>query len=263
MEVNLVSKTVPNKEYFDRQLEKLDLPPQEDYTSEQLMIYIARVSSSRDNKLEDIDKLLNYLIDEGHWSPFEHAYITIEMTTSRAIGRQEIRHRSKTFQEFSQRYSEVTEFEDFELREQPKYNRQSSKDVIATACPNDYKDENINKITRFINEVITYQQRTDYNLTPREISKMFAYQVELSRRVYNTGLEFGVASESARFVLPECSQTVLYSTGSVRSWIHWLELRDSENSQKEIREIAQEVGKIFQQEFPVISNALDFDYNSK
>lgn len=272
MEVRLVSKTEINFNYFQKEIKKLldrdvinyseakDILD-DNISSEQLIIYIARVSSSRDNKLNDYERLIKYLIENAHWSPFEHVYMTIEMTTSRAIGRQELRHRSKTFQEFSQRYAEATEFEDFELREEPDKNRQSSENVITTARPSDHRDENTRELLEDINTLLgLHEGRVRGEISPMGLSALFAKQVELSRRVYEAGLSEGVASECARFVLPECTQTVLYSTGNIRSWIHWLELRDDEHAQKEIREIAQEVGKIFQNQYPVISKALNFSY---
>jgi len=256
MEVNLVSKTTPNNNYFVEKLKEIGEDPKEyeDLTSEQLMIYIARVSSDRDNKLEDYEGLLNYLIKEGHWSPFQMADMTVEIETSRAIGRQLIRHRSFTFQEFSQRYSSDIEFENFELREQPEENRQSSSDKLATIMHNAYTGED------------GFQYRypdggeVDNNLNKFKATNNTTSVLDNLEELYNQLIDAGVASETARMILPECTRTTLYMKGSVRSWIHYLELRSKENTQKEHRKVANEIGKIFQQEFPVISNALDFDY---
>jgi len=174
--------------------------------------------------------------------------MTIEIETSRAIGRQLIRHRSFKFQEFSQRYSSDIEFENFELREQPENNRQSS--------------------SKKINPVLWGREDEDTTLSNLETTGVRArgHVKNLLQRVsslYNDLIDAGVASETARMILPECTQTTLYMKGSVRSWIHYLELRSKENTQKEHREVANEIGKIFQEEFPVTSNALDFNYVEK
>jgi thymidylate synthase (FAD) len=227
MNVNLVSITTPNQSYFRRKLEEIGEDPDkaEELTAEQLMIYIARVSSSRDNKLEDYEGLLNFLIEHGHWSPFQMADMTVEIETSRAIGRQLIRHRSFNFQEFSQRYSSDIDFEPVELREQPDQNRQSSSATL--------HGEYVN------------------NLTSRVLTEV--------KHAYKRLISAGVASETARMILPETTQTTLYMKGSVRSWIHYLDLRLKENTQKEHRQVAQAILPYFQSEFPVITNALDLD----
>jgi len=247
MNVELVSKTEVNREYFvDKYYDDLhmmnnygdDMP---EITPEQLIIYIARVSSSRTDKekLEGHEKLINYLIDHKHWSPFEHAYMTVEIETSRAISHQLIRHRSFTFQEFSQRYAEVTEFEDVELRKQPKNNRQSSGEVI--------------------NPEILSPWYEDQNRSNDEVQGI----VNTVNIIYDRLLKAGVARETARMILPLCTQTTFYMTGNIRSWIHFLGIRDDKHAQKEIVEVAQEIGKIFQQQYPVISKALEFDYETK
>lgn len=245
MNVELVSKTVPNKDYFHNKLQELidndiiDLVEankvKRELDAEQLIIYIARVSSSRDNKLEDYSRLLNYLIDHKHWSPFEHAYMTVEIKTSRAITHQLIRHRSFTFQEFSQRYAEVTEFEDIELRKQPENNRQSSGEVFNPKIP----------------------ARDSTHSNGKDVVSDF---LQDSNLLYSRLLNAGVARETARFILPLCTKSTLYMTGNIRSWIHFLDIRDDSHAQKEIVQVAQEVGKIFQQEYPVISQALGFNY---
>jgi thymidylate synthase (FAD) len=255
MEVNLVSKTTPNNNYFVEKLKEIGEDPKEyeDLTSEQLMIYIARVSSSRDNKLEDYEGLLNYLIDEGHWSPFQMADMTVEIETSRAIGRQLIRHRSFKFQEFSQRYSSDIEFEDVELRGQPENNRQSSSERLAS-IRYAYDEDNDFKYSYPADEAVDFDSS--------KWKAMLKAKKALNKidQAYQKLIDTGYASETARMILPECTRTTLYMKGSVRSWIHYLELRSKENTQKEHREVANEIGKIFQQEFPVISNALDFNY---
>jgi len=227
MNVNLVSTTTPNQSYFRRKLEEIGEDPgkAEELTAEQLMIYIARVSSSRDNKLEDYEGLLNFLIEHGHWSPFQMADMTVEIETSRAIGRQLIRHRSFKFQEFSQRYSSDISFEPVELREQPDQNRQSSSGVLDGPYVNNLVDSILDDV----------------------------------KDAYRRLISAGVASETARMILPETTQTKLYMKGSVRSWVHYLELRLKENTQKEHRQVAQAILPHFQSEFPVITNALDLN----
>lgn len=243
MNVNLVSTTTPNQSYFRRKLEEIGEDPgkAEDLTAEQLMIYIARVSSSRDNKVEDYEGLLNFLIREGHWSPFQMVDMTVEIKTSRAIGRQLIRHRRFKFQEFSQRYSSDIKFEDIELRGEPEENRQSSSEWIGEAT-----------------NTPAYMIDDEYLNT--QLEGDVAYLSSLMNEIqslYNDLLEHEVASETARMILPECTQTTLYMKGSVRSWIHYLDLRLKENTQKEHRQVAQAVVPYFQNEFPVITDALD------
>jgi len=244
MNVELVSKTTPNNNYFVEKLKEIGEDPKEyeDLTSEQLMIYIARVSSDRDNKLEDYEGLLNYLIKEGHWSPFQMADMTVEIETSRAIGRQLIRHRSFKFQEFSQRYSSDIEFEDVELRGQPENNRQSSS------------DKHNPKI-----RLNTYQGGKVPGANVSASDRVKGH-LQKTQELYDALIDAGVASETARMILPECTQTTLYMKGSVRSWATYLNLRSKENTQKEHREVANEIGKIFQNEFPTTSNALGFNY---
>lgn len=250
--VKLVSKTVPNKEYFRNHLEKLvdegviEAYDEDSIDAEQLMIYIARVSSSRDNKLEDYETLLEYLIDNSHWSPFQMADMTVEIETSRAIGRQLIRHRSFKFQEFSQRYSSDIEFEDVELRGQPENNRQSSSEVISKWFSDRTSDYEVYEEEQFGRG---WESASNFSRLMPEIED-----------AYKTMIDNGVASETARMILPECTQTTLYMKGSVRSWMHYLDLRSKENTQKEHREVANEIGKIFQEEFPVTSKAMNFDY---
>jgi len=258
MNVQLVSKTVPNRDYFLEKLKELDEYDTSEanreatlMTSEQLMIYIARVSSSRDNKLEDYDKLLNFLIEHGHWSPFEHAYMTVEIETSRAIGRQLLRHRSFTFQEFSQRYSSDIEFENFELREQPEENRQSSSDKLATIMHNAYTGED------------GFQYRypdggeVDNNLNKFKATNNTTSVLDELEDLYNQLIDAGVASETARMILPECTRTTLYMKGSIRSWLSYFNIRLKENTQKEHRKVAEKIAKIFSNEFPVITESTE------
>jgi thymidylate synthase (FAD) len=192
-------------------------------TAEDLMVYCARVSNPS-NQLNTATgaKLLAYCIEHGHWSVFETASMTVEIVTSRAIAAQITRHRSFTFQEFSQRYSCVQAMEEIELRKQATSNRQSSSEEI-----DDYKLKFV--VKELMGDVFN---------------------------IYERLIEEGVARECARMILPLCTQTTLYMTGSVRSWIHYLKVRCDEHTQKEHREVAQAIERIFCVQFPVVSKAL-------
>lgn len=151
------------------------------------------------------------------------ADMTIEVVTSRAISAQILRHRSFSFQEFSQRYSAVTEIEPLQLRYKAETNRQSSSDVVD------------------IDNIFYLQAETLQNLT---------------HQLYNDMIESGIAKECARGILPLNTQTTMYMKGSVRSWIHYLQIRTAENTQLEHREIALSILEIFKKEFPIISKSL-------
>lgn len=194
------------------------------------IVEIARVSSTRKDKTENSEGLINYLIKNHHWSPFEHGFITFEIITSKAIAIQLLRHRSFTFQEFSQRYSKVTNFEPFELRKQAETNRQSSSEVF--------------------NPSLGHEKETAMEI----ISKY----LEQGKILYNILLDHNVAKECARMVLPMCTETTLFMSGSVRSWIHFLSIRDDSHAQLEIQLIAKEIKKLFIQECPIISKALNY-----
>lgn len=197
------------------------------------IVEIARVSSTRQDKSEKPEGLLNYLIKHKHWSPFEHSYITFEIETSKAIGIQLLRHRSFTFQEFSQRYAIVTEMEPIEIRRQAEKNRQSSEEVF---------------------DPITYDSNFKGELASWRISSF----LEEAQELYNSLIGAGVAKECARMILPMTTKTTIYMTGSIRSWIHFLEIRDDTHAQKEVQLIAKEMKKIFIEELPIISKALNY-----
>ena len=205
--------------------------------AEDHIVEVARVSSSRKNKKDKPEGLLRYLVQHKHWSPLEHGHATFEIETSKAIGIQLIRHRSFAFQEFSQRYQDVNRlgdiFEPIELREQCEDNRQSSTEVI---------DPQINV--------------EGGTLPASELINNF---LNHSDKLYSQLLEAGIAREQARMVLPLATTTKIHMTGSIRSWIHFLELRDDGHAQKEIQLIAKEIKHIFIQEFPVISKALGYE----
>ena len=197
--------------------------------AEEHIVEVARVSSKRTDKTSSPSGLINYLIRHQHWSPFEHAYMTLEIETSRAIGTQLLRHRSFTFQEFSQRYQDVSlmgecPYEPIQLRKQCENNRQSST-------------EEANVGTQLINRVDSLKRQ--------------------SWDLYKDLLEEGISRECARFVLPLCVRTTIHMTGSVRSWIHFLDLRDDGHAQKEVHDLAKEIRLVFNQQFPLIAQALE------
>jgi len=205
--------------------------------AEDHIVEVARVSSSRKNKKDKPEGLLSYLVRHKHWSPFEHGHATFEIETSKAIGIQLIRHRSFSFQEFSQRYQDVnrldTIFEPIELRSQCEDNRQSSVKVIDPKIPVE-----------------------GGSLLANDMVNTF---LSSAHKLYNQLLEAGVAREQARMVLPLATTTKIHMTGSIRSWIHFLELRDDEHAQKEIQMIAKEIKKHFVKQFPIISKALEYE----
>jgi len=202
-------------------------------TAEDLIAFCARVSNpDNQNNTETAPKLLKFLIKHKHWSPFELASMCVEIKTSRAIAAQILRHRSFSFQEFSQRYSKAQELEFFELREQAEKNRQSSKDVIDPVLTKDSKSVSASLVvSQYLNEGV---------------------------KLYDELIEAGVAKESARMVLPLTTETTMYMNGTVRSWVHYINLRTEENTQKEHRDIANAIKDIFVEEFPNISEALEW-----
>jgi len=204
--------------------------------AEDHIVEVARVSSSRKNKKDKPEGLLRYLVQHKHWSPLEHGHATFEIETSKAIGIQLIRHRSFSFQEFSQRYQDVNRlgdiFEPIELRSQCEDNRQSSVEVIDPMIQMESNQLASETIDAFLGK---------------------------AHSLYNKLLEAGVARETARMVLPLATTTKIHMTGSIRSWIHFLELRDDEHAQKEIQDVAKEIKRIFILEFPVISKALNYE----
>jgi thymidylate synthase (FAD) len=197
-------------------------------TPEELIVYIARVSNpSNQNNMETAPKLINYLIKHKHWSPFEFVDMTVEIVTRRSIAAQILRHKSFAFQEFSQRYSTVSNIAPVQLRKQAKTNRQSSEDVIE-----------------------------DFTLE-RDVEQHFSN----SKMLYDKLITAGVSRETARDVLPLATESTMYMKGSVRSWIHYLELRCSPDTQLEHRQIADDIKSIFNNQFPNISEALGWRNN--
>ena len=197
--------------------------------AEKNIAYCARVSNPNNQDNENISKLLKYCIDHQHWSIFEMAFMTLEINTSRGIAAQILRHRSFTFQEFSQRYADASHLAEEiplpKLRSQDNKNRQNSIDDI---------DQ----------EIII-----KYNALMRE-------HFAKSKAIYDNMLRDGVAKECARFILPLATPTRLYMSGSVRSWMHYIQLRSANGTQKEHMDIALSCKDIFSEQFPVISHSL-------
>tara|TARA_A100001201_G_scaffold3324_2_gene7641 strand:+ start:8416 stop:9066 length:651 start_codon:yes stop_codon:yes gene_type:complete len=198
--------------------------------AEKHIAYCARVSNPNNQDNEKFSGLLKYCIKHQHWSIFEQAFMTLEITTNRGIAAQILRHRSFTFQEFSQRYAPTSflgEIQLPELRRQDDKNRQNSID--------DLDPEIVDKLNR---QMIT----------------LFSSASAL----YEQMLGHGVAKECARFVLPLATPTKLYMTGSIRSWLHYIELRSAHGTQKEHMDIANSCKKIFVEQFPSISEAMEW-----
>ena len=199
--------------------------------AEKQMGYIARVSNPQNQSNPAVAGLLGYCIKHGHWSVFEQAHMTVEIETTRGIAAQILRHRSFTFQEFSQRYANTNLLGEIpvpDLRSQDLKNRQNSNDDI----PEEQKKRLQDQIARY-----------------------FAEGIDL----YNELIREGVAKECARFVLPLATPTRLYMTGSVRSWIHYIDLRSANGTQKEHMLIAEECRNIFKEQFPISSEALEWN----
>jgi thymidylate synthase (FAD) len=198
-------------------------------SAQEVVSYVTRVSAPLNQmNFDTAPKLLKYCIDHGHWSPFEHAYFSLEIVTSRAIAAQILRHRSFTFQEFSQRYAKSSKVVIYEAREQDKKNRQNSVDSLGEWEKKTFRD--------------LQQDIWDY-----------AY------KRYEELLEWGVAKECARFILPLNTETTIYMTGSVRSWIHYIELRSANGTQKEHMDIALSCKEILAKELPDIAEALGWN----
>ena len=198
--------------------------------AEKHIAFCARVSNPNNQDNEKFSGLLKYCIKNQHWSIFEQAFMTLEITTNRGIAAQVLRHRSFTFQEFSQRYASTDflgEIELPELRRQDDKNRQNSID----------------------------------DLDPELVDKLERQMVTLfssANSLYQQMLEAGVAKECARFVLPLATPTRIYMTGSIRSWLHYIDLRSSNGTQKEHMDIANSCKEIFVEQFPSIAEAMEW-----
>ena len=199
--------------------------------AEETIGYIARVSNPKNQSNPDVSGLLGYCIKHGHWSIFEQAHMTLEIETTRGLAAQILRHRSFTFQEFSQRYANTNFLGTIpvpDLRRQDEKNRQNSIDDVP-------------------------QKQVEF--LQKEIQAYFAEGMDL----FNELIREGIAKECARFVLPLATPTKLYMTGTLRSWIHYIDLRSGHGTQKEHMEIAEKCRDIFKEEFPIISKALEWN----
>ena len=199
--------------------------------AEKLMAYCARVSNPNNQNNDNYAGLLRYCIKHQHWSIFEQAFMTLEINTTRGLAAQILRHRSFTFQEFSQRYADTNLLETNiplpELRRQDTKNRQNSIDDV----PEAQSKMLLGRIQNYFNEGLD---------------------------LYNELLREGIAKECARFVLPLATPTRIYMSGSVRSWVHYIELRSGHGTQKEHMEIANACKTIFTEQFPTVSEALEW-----
>ena len=199
--------------------------------AEKHMAYVARVSNPNNQDSDKFAGLLKYCIQHGHWSVFEQAFMTVEINTTRGLAAQILRHRSFTYQEFSQRYADSSmlakEIPLPALRRQDDKNRQNSIDDIDPLMQQDFE------------------------------IKMQRHFVD-GMKLYKEMLDAGIAKECARFVLPLATPTKLYMTGSIRSWIHYIDLRSAHGTQKEHMDIAEAVREIFIEQFPIIAEALEY-----
>ena len=212
---------------MDGQIKLISVTPD----AEKTIAYVARVSNPQNQENDKFAGLLTYCIKHGHWSVFEQAFMTVEINTTRGLAAQILRHRSFTYQEFSQRYQDVSHIrEDIPLpalRSQDEKNRQNSVDDV--------------------DPVIVEK----FNVKMR---KHFDASIDL----YKEMLHDGIAKECARFVLPLATPTRLYMTGSVRSWIHYINLRSAHGTQKEHMDLVKNVRKVFMEQFHIVSQALDW-----
>ena len=199
--------------------------------AEKMMAYVARVSNPNNQENPNYAKLLGYCIKHNHWSVFEQAFMTLELETTRGVAAQVLRHRSFTFQEFSQRYADSSMLADtiplFDLRRQDTKNRQNSIDDIDPHMRQDFEL----KVQRHFNDAM---------------------------KLYQEMLGAGIAKECARFVLPLATPTKIYMSGSVRSWIHYINLRTANGTQKEHMDLAEGCKKIFIDQFPTCAEALEW-----
>jgi len=198
--------------------------------AEKTMAHVARVSNPSNQDNENYSGLLRYCIKHQHWSVFEQSFMTLEIETTRAIAAQILRHRSFTFQEFSQRYAQSNALGQIELpdlRKQDLKNRQNSTDDLDP----------------FVRQKLEAQMITLFSS---------------AQSLYNQMIEEGVAKECARMVLPLCTPTRIYMSGSCRSWVHYINLRSAHGTQKEHMDIAEACRKVFIEQFPTVSEALEW-----
>ena len=223
--VKLIGVTQPTINVSNSTFEQYE--PSDKMTAEQLIAYCARVSNPANQDNLDSEKLLKYLVKNKHWSPFEMVHIILEIQTTRDIGRQILRHRSFSFQEFSQRYAAVAEMsEPREARLQDQKNRQNSVEF-------DMENEE--------QKLLAYEWERAQNRV------LYAVKKE-----YKWAIDNGIAKEQARALLPEgLTMSRMYMNGTLRSWIHYIELRGSNGTQKEHMEIARVCGQVIAEIFPL------------
>ena len=199
--------------------------------AEKMMAYVARVSNPNNQENPNYAKLLGYCIKHNHWSVFEQAFMTLELETTRGVAAQVLRHRSFTYQEFSQRYADSSMLADqipmFDLRRQDTKNRQNSIDDIDPFVKQEFEI----KIRRHFDEAMV---------------------------LYQPMLDAGIAKECSRFVLPLATPTRIYMSGSCRSWIHYINLRTANGTQKEHMDLAEGCKKVFIEQFPTCAEALEW-----
>jgi len=199
--------------------------------AEKMMAYVARVSNPNNQENPNYAKLLGYCIKHNHWSVFEQAFMTLELETTRGVAAQVLRHRSFTYQEFSQRYADSSMLADKiplpELRRQDTKNRQNS----------------IDDIDAFIHQEFEIKMQKHF---------------EEGMKLYKEMLDASIAKECARFVLPLATPTKIYMSGSCRSWIHYINLRTANGTQKEHMDLAEGCKKIFIEQFPTCAEALSW-----
>ncbi len=197
--------------------------------AEKTMGYVARVSNPNNQDNPKVAGLLSYCIKHNHWSVFEQAHMTLEIETTRGLAAQILRHRSFTYQEFSQRYADSSMLADKiplpELRRQDTKNRQNS----------------IDDVDPFVRQEFQIKMQNHF---------------DAAMKLYQDMLEYGIAKECSRFVLPLAVPTRIYMTGSVRSWIHYIELRSANGTQKEHMDIALDAKRVFAEQFPICAEAL-------
>jgi len=212
-------------------------------TANELIAYAARVSNpANQNNTETAQKLIKYLIRENHWSPFEMVSVTMEIKTTRDISRQILRHRSFSFQEFSQRYAVSENFVNREARLQDNKNRQNSISIMDDDYGKGGEGSDYNKYDSLIEQ---------WNMKQREV-------INKSKEVYEWALTNGLAKEQARSVLPEGNTiTTLYMAGTLRSWIHYCELRRGNGTQKEHMLVADKCWNVLQAHFPEVCEVVD------
>ena len=199
--------------------------------AEKMMAYVARVSNPNNQENPNYAKLLGYCIKHNHWSVFEQSFMTLEIETTRGLAAQILRHRSFTYQEFSQRYADSSMLADkiplFDIRRQDTKNRQNSIDDVDA-------------------------------FTKQELEIVVQRHFESAMDIYKQMLDLGIAKECARMVLPLATPTKIYMSGSVRSWIHYIDLRSAHGTQKEHMIIAEACRDIFKEQFPIVAEALEW-----